>query len=168
MAKRVFKSAGWTPVGVADTTNFTDLGHMTLQGGSSTQMISIQEVVVIGLAGSSAPTPLVLARDSTVGATLTALTTGESDQALHPSTAALAAPAKPFTQSTTKPKRDAAAGLLTCGLNAFGGIMKWTAYQEQDFIFMLGNTASLGETSLSCYTGGTPGLVESHMIFEPK
>ena len=39
MALRAFKSATWTPVAVADTTNYTNGGYMGLMGGSSTQRI---------------------------------------------------------------------------------------------------------------------------------
>jgi hypothetical protein len=144
----------------------TDLGHQSLQGGSSTQRINIHEIYLGGQAGASSPTLMQLARNSTVGATLTALSTGESDAALDPSSAALAAPPQPFTQSTTKPKRSTTLGLLNLSFNAFGGIVRWVAAPLEE-IGMLGNTASLGEVSLSAYTGGTPGLLGSHMVYEP-
>jgi hypothetical protein len=166
MSKRIFKSSGFTPVAVADTTNFTDLGHMTIQGGSTTQLVKITQIDVDGLATASAPTPLQLALDSTVGATLTALTTGESDAPLHPSVAALAAPAKVFTQSTTKPKRAATLGLMPMGLNAFGGVNRWQGAPDGEF-WLLGNAVNAGEISLSCYTGGTPGLVSAAITYEP-
>lgn len=165
MAQRSFKSATFTPVAVADAANFTNLGYMAVQGGSSTQRLNIREIGVSGMAGAATPTPLLLARDSTVGATLTALTTGESDAALDPSTAALAAPAQPFTQSTTKPQRSATLGLLNVGLNAFGGIYRWVAAPGED-VGLIGNSASLGEVSLSCFTGGTPGAVAAHIVYE--
>jgi hypothetical protein len=167
MAKRSFASKGFTPVGVADTTNFTDAGYMALQGGSSTQRTFIREVNIQGLALASAPTPLVFGRDSTVGVTLTALAAPNSDGPLAPSTAALAAPAVPFVASTTKPKRDVAAAVLSLGVNAFGGIMYWVAAQSEEWQ-MYGATASFGESSLSCYTGGTPGLVLAHIIYETE
>jgi hypothetical protein len=56
--------------------------------------------------------------------------------------------------------------LLNLSFNAFGGIVRWVAAPGQE-IGMLGNTASLGEISLSAYTGGTPGLMGSHFILEP-
>ncbi len=73
MAKRSFKSASWTPVAVADATNFTNAGYMALQGGSSTQRVGISEIFMGGQAGASAACNMVVARDSIVGATLTAL-----------------------------------------------------------------------------------------------
>lgn len=166
MAKWSFAVEGFTPVAVADTTNYTDNGYMGLMGGSSTQRIDVSEVYIGGLAGSSTPTPMVLGRDSTVQATPTSLTTAQSNAALDPATAALAAPQVAFTASTTKPQRSATLAKIMLALNAFGGIVRWVAPPGGE-VKMLGNTASLGEVSLSCYTGGTPGLVAAHIIYEP-
>lgn len=165
MAKRTFKVATWTPVAVADTVNFTDNGYMALQGGSSTQRTAVSEVYMGGQATVSSPTIMIVGRDSTVGVTLTALSTGQSDASLDPATAALAAPVVPFTASTTKPQRAATLGLLNLSFNAFGGIVRWVAYPGEE-LWLLGNTASFGEMSLSCYTGGTPGLLGSHIVYE--
>lgn len=167
MATRTFISLGFTPVAVAAATNFTNLGYMALQGGSSTQLTLISEVLLGGLASASAPTPMALARDSTIGATLTALTTGESDEPDDPATAALAAPVSPFTQSTTKPQRSGSKALMGLGFNAFGGIINWQAAPGAEKR-MLGNTASLGEISLSSFTGGTPGLITGSIVYETK
>lgn len=166
MAVRSFKSSSWTPVAVADTTAFTNQGYMALQGGSGTQRIIIGEVYIGGAAGAAAPTLFAFSRDSVVGATLTALTTGESDAAFDPATAALAAPASPFTQSTTKPQRSATLGLWAPTINAFGGIARLVPAPGWE-ISLLGNTASFGEVSLSAYTGGTPGLVSAHIEYQP-
>lgn len=166
MAKWSFASEGFTPVAVADTSNYTDNGYMGLMGGSTTQRIDVQEVLISGLASSASATPMVLGRDSTVQATPTALTTAQSNAALDPATAALAAAQVAFTASTTKPQRSATLAKLILGLNAFGGIVRWVAPPGGE-LKILGNTASLGEVSLSCYTGGSPGLVAAHMIYEP-
>ncbi len=168
MAKRSFSVATWTPTAVADTAAFTDNGYMALQGGSSTQATDIVEVFIGGQAGASAPSIMQFGRDSTVGVTLTALAAGQSDAALDPATAALAAPLVPFTASTSKPQRSATLGrLLNLSFNAFGGILRWVPAPGEE-IRMLGNTASLGELSLSAYTGGTPGLMGAHIIYETK
>jgi hypothetical protein len=166
MAKWVFKSATWTPVAVADTAAYTDNGYMGLMGGSTTQMINILEVSANGQATASAPTFLLFGRDSTVQATPTALSTGQSNAALHPSTAALGAAQVAFTASTTKPQRSATLASLSMSYNAFGGIVKWIAGNDGEFT-ILGNTASLGEASLSAYTGGTPGICSAHILYEP-
>lgn len=153
----------WTPVAVADTTAFTDNGYHALQGGSSTQRLSILELFMGGQATASAPSIMQFGRHSTVGATLTAARLA----ALDPSTAALAAPPLPFVASTTKPQRSSTLGaLLNLSFNAFGGIVRWVAAPGEE-IGLLGNTASLGELGLSAFTGGTPGLMGSHIVFEP-
>jgi hypothetical protein len=166
MAKRSFKSTSWSAAAVADTTNYTNQQFMAIQGGSSTQRIMVSEILVGGLATSSAPSIMAFARDSTVGATLTALTTGESDTAIDPATAALAAPAQVFTQSTTKPQRSATLSLAVFPFNAYGGVIRWVAAPYAEFI-ILGNTASFGEASLSAYTGSTTANVGAHIIYEP-
>lgn len=166
MAQRSFKISTWTPVAVADTVNYTDLGYQALMGGSSTQLLRLIEVYMGGQAGASSPTIMLVSRDSTVQVTPTALAAGSSDAAFHPSTAALAAPAVAFNASTTKPQRSATLGLLNLSFNAFGGLVRWVTAPEE-WIGVLGNTASLGEVSLSAFTGGTPGLMGSHIVYEP-
>ena len=69
MAKYSFNKTNWTPVAVADTTNFTDSGYMAVQGGSSTMRVEFTEFYLGGLAASSAPAQMIIARDSTIGVT---------------------------------------------------------------------------------------------------
>jgi len=166
MAKWSYKLSTWTPTAVADTTNYTDNGYQGLMGGSSTQRLNVSEVYMGGQATSSSPCIMLVSRDSTVQGTPTALTTGQSNAALDPATAALAAAQIAFTASTTKPQRSATLGLLNLSFNAFGGIVRWVAPPGGELV-ILGNTASFGEISLSAYTGGTPGLMGSHIIYEP-
>jgi hypothetical protein len=144
----------------------TNQQFMALQGGSSTQRVMVSEIMIGGQASTSSPSIMVFSRDSIVGATLTALTTGESDTSIDASTAALAAPVGVFTQSTTKPQRSATAGLANFTFNAYGGVIRWVAAPYAEFI-LLGNTASLGEVSLSAYTGSTAANVGAHIIYEP-
>jgi hypothetical protein len=167
MAKRSFKNASWTPTAVADTTAMTGSGYMGLQGGSGTQKLTIFEIFMGGVATSSAPALMELSRDSTVAVTPTALSTGCSDAAFDPSSAALAAPPVSFVTASTQPQRSATLGLLMLPFNAFGGIVRWLANPGEE-IGVLGNTASLGEVSLSAYSGGTPGLMGAHVIYEPS
>lgn len=167
MAKRSFNVATWTPVAVADTVTMTGSGYQALLGGSTTQLLKVMEIYLGGQAGASSPTFMVLARDSTVAVTPTALTTGQKDAALDPSTAALAAPPVAFVAASTNPQRSSTLGLLNLSYNAFGGIVRWVAAPGEE-IGILGNTASLGEVSLSAYTGGTPGLMGSHIVYEPS
>lgn len=166
MAKWSFKSATWTPAAVADTTAFTDKGYMAIQAGSTTQRIAISEIYLGGQAVADAACIMIVARDSVVGATLTALGAGESNAPNDPATAALAAPQQPFTGSTTKPQRSATLGLLNLSFNAYGGIVRWVAPQGGE-LWLLGNAANAGEISLSAFTGGAPGLIGAHLVYEP-
>ena len=162
MARWSANQTNLTPVAVADATNFTDAGYMAIQGGSTTQFINVLEVFMGGIATSSAPSAMVVARDSTVGVTLSVGRLA----ALHPSTAALAAPPVAFSTATTKPQRSATLSLLQLGFNAFGGNVRWVAAPGEE-IGMLGNTASLGEISTSSLNTGTPGAINHHYILEP-
>lgn len=166
MAKRSFKVATWTTSATADAATLGSNTYVALQGGSGTQRLNIIEVNTGGQSGSSAPSIMLLSRDSTVGATLTALTTGQSDAALDPSTAALALPPAPFTAATTNPQRSATLGLLNISFNAFGGAFRWVAAPGEE-IGVLGNTASLGEVSYSAFTGSTSAAIGTHIIYEP-
>lgn len=162
MARWSANETTWTPIAVADATNFTDTGYMAYQGGSSTQFSNVLEVFMGGQAGASSPSIMLVARDSTVGATLSVGRLA----ALNPFTAALAAPPVVFNTASTKPQRSATLSILNLSFNAFGGIVRWVAAPGEE-IGVSGNTASLGELSLSALTGGTPGLMGSHFIVEP-
>lgn len=167
MAKRSASVDSFTPTATADTTNLADNTYFGLiQGGSATQRINILEVELGGQAGASAPSIMVLGRDSTVGATVIA-GTGFRDAALDAATAALAAAPVTGRSATTDPQRSSTLGhLLNLSFNAFGGIIRWLAAPGEE-ISIVGNTASLGEVSLSAFTGGTPGLMGGHIIYEP-
>lgn len=166
MAKWSTGLTTFTPTATADTVNLVDATYMSLiQGGSSTQRINILEVFLGGQAGSSAPTFMLLARDSTVGATVS-LGSGQSNAALDAATAALAAPQVVGNTATTKPQRSSTLKLLNLSFNAFGGLVRWLAAPGEE-ISTVGNTASLGEVSLSAFTGGTPGLMGGHIVYEP-
>ena len=166
MAKRSFSVATWTPTAVGDAANFTASGYQALQGGGASSFMNVLEIFMGGQAGASSPTFMTLARDSTVGASTTALTTGQKDAALSPFTAALSAAPVAFVAASTEPQRSSTLGLLNLSFNAFGGIVRWVAAPGEE-IGMYGASASLGEVSLSAYTGGTPGLMGSHIIYEP-
>lgn len=165
MSNRTLSSPGFTPTAHADTATMTANGMLGLLGGSATQRTKIKEICLNGLATASAPTPMVLARDSTVAATALGLGTVGRDAADDPATAALAAPPTPFATATTMPQRAATLHLRQLALNAFGGIIKWMANQGEE-INMVGASVNIGEVSLSCYTGGTPGLISGHIVYE--
>lgn len=161
-------SATWTsitPTATADTTNLVDSTYpLILQGGSSTMRLNINEVYIGGEASaSSSPTIMVLARDSTVAATVTAGTTRNAlmdGSAVAPGTTAVVGHI-----ATTKPQRSATLHLLHLSFNAYGGIARWQARYGEE-ISVVGNTASLGEVSLSAFTGGTTGATSGHVLYE--
>lgn len=167
MAKRVFSNPSWTPVAVADAATMTANGACFIKGGSATQRTRIHEICMNGMAPSaSSPTLMVLGRDSTVAVTAITLGTNGKDQWHGSASADLAAPPTPGFSATTMPQRSATlGGLKMCGFNLFGGIFRWQG-KDDDVIDMVGNAASLGEVSLSAFTGGTPGLLQSEIVYE--
>ena len=168
MAKRSLSVATLTPTATADTTNLVDnTYHGFIQGGSATQRVNILEVMETGQAGASTPTIMLLSRDTTVGTGAATSGAGVTDAPLDAATAALAAPPLVGNQfATAKPQRSATAHLLNLAFNAFGGIVRWVAAPGEE-ISIIGNTQPLGEVSLSAFTGGTAGLMGSHIIYEP-
>lgn len=169
MARRIVAVTTITPTATADTTGLVDASYPNvLQGGSSTQLIKVWEVSINGqAASSSSPTFMLLSRDSTVAAT-NSNGAGQTDAPIDPASAALAAPALVGNTNTTKPQRSSSLHLMNCSLNAFGGVFFWRANRAEECPSVLGNTASLGEMSLSAFTGGTPGAIGTHMIYEPS
>ncbi|MGL5934783.1 MAG: hypothetical protein ACRCZI_04075 [Cetobacterium sp.] len=154
----------YTTSAVADTTNLTTQTFVAIQGANATQRNKISEVYVGGQAAASAPQYLLLARDSTV---FSGATSNGVRQALLDGSGT-AAGAVALTQnvgSTTLPQRSSSLSLLNLTFNAFGGIVRWVAAPGSE-ISIVGNTASLGEVSLSGFTGTTPGLVGAHIIYE--
>jgi hypothetical protein len=161
-------SASWTsitPTATADTTNLVDSTYpLVMQGGNSTQRLNINEIYVGGeAAASSSPTIIVAARDSTVAVTISAGTTRNAltdASATAPGTLALVGHI-----ATTKPQRSSTLHLLHLSFNAYGGIARWQARQGEE-VSVVGNTASLGEMSLSAFTGGTTGATSGHVLYE--
>jgi len=166
MAKRSLAIRTFTPTATASAP--TDLADNTyfgiVQGGSTTQRVVISEIYLGGQATVSSPTIMVLARDSTIGATIS-LGTNQTDAPLDSSTAALAAPTLVGNVCTTKPRRSTTLELLNLSFNAFGGIVRWVAAPGHE-VQQAGNAVSIGETSLSAFTGGTAGLMGGHLIYE--
>lgn len=168
MAKRVLSVMTLTPAATGDTTNLVDnTYHGVLQGGSASQKVTILEVMQTGQAGASTPTLQVLSRDSQVGTGGVSKGTGVTDSNLDSASAALAAPVLAGNQfATNKPQRGVNDHLLNLAFNAFGGIVRWVAAPGEE-ITIAGQSALSGEVSLSAFTGGTPGLMGSHIIYEP-
>ena len=165
MARYSLSTTSITPTATADRTNLVDSTYMAiLQGGNSTMRLNISEVYLGGEASaSSSPSIMVLSRDSTVAATVTAGTTRNA--ALDGSGTAPGTLATTGHIATTKPQRSSTLHLLHLSFNAYGGIVRWVARPGEE-PSVVGNTASLGEVSLSAFTGGTTGAMSSHIIYE--
>ena len=149
----------------ANATNYADsLYPFFLQGANSTQRVNISEVYIGGEATSTSSVAIMkLARDSTVSATPTSGNPTLTDG----SATAPSAVASYGNISTTKPQRNGSSALLNLSFNAYGGIVRWVSSPDQ-MISVVGNTASLGEVSLSAFTGttATTSIVSGHVLFE--
>lgn len=171
MARRISAIATHLPVQVADTTVFLINQMMfCFTGGSATQLTRFWEVSISGqAASSSSPTFMLLGRMSNVGVGAQSQQATGTDAPMDPATAALTnAMLVGTTFATTYPQRDAAAHLMNCSLNAFGGVFFWRANRVEECPAQLGLAASFGQTSLSAFTGGTPGAVGGHVIYETQ
>lgn len=169
MARRITKNSGITPAGVADTTSFTSgQAFAFYRGGSATQYTRFWEFSFSGLASStSSPTPMVFADDSTISVGALSFTGSGGDSYMDPFTAALAAPLNVGNvAATTYPQRDVANHKMQLGLNAFGGVYFWRANRAEECPALYGTAVSIGDMSVSCFTGGTPGLISGHVIYE--
>lgn len=163
MAKRSVNVNSVTCVAVADASNFTDNGYpFVIQGGTATQNIQVSEFYLGGQSTSSTVAEMIVARDSVVAATIGATST--FDASLNPATAALASPPLTGNAWTTKSQRSSTLHILSLSLNTFGGIVRWVAAPGEE-IGILGNTASLGELSLTSVNGA--GILSAHAIYEP-
>lgn len=158
-------AASWssvTCVATADTTNMTDAGYpLTLQGGSSTMLVKVNEVYIGGEDTASTPTSFILARDSQVSTG--GLTIGRNAATDGSTTAPGTLIAFGNTSATNKSQRSATLQLLHPAFNTFGGIFRWQARYGEE-LSMVGNTASLGELSLSSITG--TGKSSGHILYE--
>jgi|SRR5215472_12260296 len=167
MSKRSFHAPNYTPTAQSDTTALTNATYQALFGGASTAMLQVIEIMIEGLAGASSPTLMQMARASTLHSSATALAAPNSDGFMNPSALAQTSNAVAFTAATTGPQRSATTtdAKLELNINAFGGIVRWQAAPGEEW-WLVGNTASAGESVLSAFTGGTVGAVSSHLIYE--
>lgn len=167
MGRRVATYQTITPTATADTTNLVDSTYpVALQGGSSTQRCAIGEVWFAGQATSSAPTFMLLSRDSQVATGSLTADTALNDAPVDGEAVALATTVKVFNKAATnKPQRDVAAHLWPLGFNAFGGNLRLQWWEDP--FWLAGNAASIGEISLSAFTGGTPGALSMALKYEP-
>ncbi len=169
MAKRIVSVTTITPTATADSVNFTSATlPFILQGGTATQLNKIIEIYLGGQAAStSSPTFMLLGRDICIAAT-NSNGAGQTDAPMDVLTAALAAPPLTGNTNTTAPQRAATLHLMNLSFNAYGGIVRWAALDPTEVVTVYGSAASIGEVSLSAFTGGTPGALGAHMVYEPS
>lgn len=171
MSCYAFEVGTITPgAGTADAVALTTLTFMALQGGTGTQASFVDEIYMGGQAASTAPLIMLLGRDSTVMVGATTLVTPNANGPTHPSAGVLTAPAVgAITVATTFPQRSNTVTFAKKNFtfNAFGGIVRSNYANTQDRFGILGNTASLGEISLSSFTGSTAAAaIGAHIIYE--
>lgn len=155
--------------GTADTVALTASTYMALAGGTTVQMSFIDEVYMGGQAASTAPLIMLLAHNTTVVATPTALSSPNSNGPLHPSAGVLTAPAVGAITGGTQAQRAATVTVAKKNFtfNAFGGIVRANYANSQDRFGILGSAQPLGECSLSSFTGSTAAAaIGAHLIYE--
>jgi hypothetical protein len=165
-----FKSQ--TTAAIADTTSLTNAAYPgVIQGGTSTQRCNVIEIYMGGEVNTSAANQnMILARDSTVAGATVSLTTGTTNATAltlldGSGTAPGTVPICGNTTSGTTPQRSSTSKLLNLSFNAYGGIVRWVSRQGEE-PSLVGNTASLGELSLSASSGTTAGVIGGHILFE--
>lgn len=169
MSRRVFQAATYTPTAQADGGALTSGTYQSMEAGSATQMLIVDEIQIGGQAPSaSSPCIFQFARNLTAATTPTALAAPNGDGPINGATAALAAPPVTYTAAATGPQRTntATTARLNLSMNAYGGIVKWFANPGREWV-IIGTSVSVAPSSLSCFTGGSVGLVGSHIIYEP-
>lgn len=169
MARRIVSITTMTPSAFSDATNLSNGAYpFFIVGGTATQQVKIQEISILGQAAStSSPTFMILARDSTIAASATTFAAaGGSDAPLDTATAALAAPTTTGNSATSLPQTSATLHLLNLSLNAFGGINFWRANKWDECPTLLGNAVNVGGLTVSAWSGGTPGAIGAHCIYE--
>jgi hypothetical protein len=169
MARRISSFTTMTPAAVADSALFTSGQAVVFyRGGSATQYVRFWEISISGQAtSSSSPTFMLFSRDITASVGALTFTAGGTDSNMDPFTAALGAPTPTGNvAATTYPSRDPANHLMNCSLNAFGGVFFWRANRAEECPALYGTAVTVGNASLSAFTGGTPGAIGSHVIYE--
>lgn len=156
--------------GTADAVALTNGTYMALQSGlaSGNQRTNILEVLMEGESTTSAVAIMLLARDSTQGATAAALVTPNSAGPVDVTTAALAIPVQAAISFTTPPQRATAitSAKLHLSINAFGGIIKWNPWAPNMSMSIIANTTPFSEVSLSAFTGSAVTQMSAHILYE--
>lgn len=169
MSKRIFGAGSYTPTATADTTGMTNGTYQGLQAASASTGMDVSEIFIGGQASASSVNIMQFARTSTQSASQAALAAPNSDGFAKAGMAsALSSSMVAYVAATTAPQRSAAVAQarLNLSLNAFGGIVRWVAYPGEEWT-IFGTTVNVSESILSAYTGGSVGLIGSHIVYEP-
>lgn len=155
--------------GTADATNLTASTYMEILGGTATQASFVDEVYMGGQAASTAPLIMLLAHDSTIITTPTALATPNSFGTNNPSGGVLTSTPVAAITGTGQAQRSnsVTTAKKNFTFNAFGGIVRANYANTSDRFGIIGNTASLGAMSLSSFTGSTAAAaIGAHILIE--
>lgn len=168
MAKRSFSAATYTPTATADQTAFAASTFQALESGGAAFALNVLEIELGGQATTSSVNIMQFARMAVVGTTPTALAAPNSDGPLNSFTQTLGTVPLSYVAASTNPQRASAttSARLSLSFNAFGGIIRWQAAPYEEW-GILGNAVSVSGSILSAFTGGSVGLIGSHIIYEP-
>lgn len=173
MSRRLFSVPSFTPTATADNAALANGTYLAIGANSATQGIQVTEIFIQGLGTSSTNiNNNVFARDLVLGATPTALAAPNRDGPMAGS-ANVAPGTLPltFTAATTGPSRSntATTAQLPLSINALGGIARWKPADLSEAWYVIGQTVSVSESSLSASTAaGTASAAQSAVImYEP-
>ncbi len=169
MSRRLFSVPSFTPNAVADNTPLTNAYYMAVGANSATQGIQVTEIFIQGLGTSSTNiNNNVFARDVVLGVTPTALAQPNRDGPMAGSlyTAPGTLPLT-FVAAGTGPSRviTTISAQLTLSINALGGIARWKHADLTEAWWIVGQSTSVSETTLSASTAaGTTSAAQSATI----
>jgi hypothetical protein len=158
MSRRLFSVPSFTPTTTADNSPLANATYMAVGANSATQGLWISEIFVQGQGTSSTNiNNNVFARDLILGATPTALSAPNRDgpkagsMNVAPGTLPLT-----FVAATTGPSRSntSTTAQLDLCINALGGIARWKPADMSEAWWIIGQTVSVSESSLSGSTAG--------------
>lgn len=157
-----------TGTGIADGSVLTSGSYLAIIGGAAVSQIFLDEVYMGGQAGSSAPVFMLLRRDSTNGATPTALVSPNTFGPLNPLSNALTTGPVAFIAATTQPTPSVSLVFAkkNFSFNAFGGIVRANYANTADRFGITGTATSTAEMSLSAFSGSTSASLGAHMLVE--
>lgn len=170
MSMRSFVATNWTTGnGTADNSQVTSGQFMSLDPGSASQMIMIEEIEISGFAAASAVQNMQMRRSGTLGTGgASALASPNTDGPLNNFAAAITTvplAAVAFVTNQPIPSNSAVLAKLNCAFNAFGGVYRWNVSNTNERWWMVGNAVNISST-LSNNTGSATASVSSKIAYE--